>query len=293
LIDLEELFAWADKNNMKFNNDKFVLLQYGRSRDPQEQSYVLPGNVKLTPSASTRDLGIEMSCSGDFDEHIAKTTLACRRLSGMLFRSFQTRQADHLLPVYKALIQSRLDYCSVLWTPKRVTPLRLIEKVQSSFTRRLIIEGQRGSDLDYWQRLKRLKLFSVQRRHERYAAIYVWKIRHGIVHNPGLEFENSARRGTWCKVPRHSSRQREESFLVWGPKVFNSLPKDIRDFTVDIDCVRPIEKFKKKLDLFLKDIPDKPNMGQDYTRRMDVVDIYSGRRSNSLCDILNYTRATV
>ena len=283
--DLETLFTWADKYNMKFNGDKFVLLRYSKNREINESNYRLPGNVELAPSTSTRDLGIEMSSSGDFDAHVGKLSLSCRRLVGMLFRSFQNKDAEILLPVYKALVLSKLDYCSILWTPKTVTQLRLVEEIQAVFTRRLVINGVKGTDMDYWQRLECLRLYSVQRRHERYAIMYIWKILNKLVHNPGLVFEDNVRRGTWCKVDRYSSPLREASFLIWGPRVFNATPKEIRDFRPPVTSKNPVDSFKRKLDKFLSQVPDKPNLSQEYSSRINTVDI-RGMKSNSLIDLI-------
>ena len=38
-------------------------------------------------------------------------------------------------------------------------------------------------DLSYNERLKALKLYSLQRRRERYCIIYVWKVLEGLVPN--------------------------------------------------------------------------------------------------------------
>ena len=74
-----------------------------------------------------------------------------------------------------------------------------------------------------------------------------------------IQTRRSERRGLNCKIPnvQRTALQsiqtiKEESFLVYGPKLFNALPRDLRDFTGNLDT------FKSKLDTFLKNIPDKP-----------------------------------
>ena len=67
---------------------------------------------------------------------------------------------------------SRLDYGSQLWSPYLTKHINMIEKTQRSFTR--YISGMQG--LSYPERLTVLKLYSLQRRRERYIIIYVWKI---------------------------------------------------------------------------------------------------------------------
>jgi hypothetical protein len=48
---------------------------------------------------------------------------------------------------------------------------------------------------------------------------------------------------------------REQSFQVNGPRLFNSIPKKIRNMTKV-----PVDKFKERLDKFLEMVPDEPNV---------------------------------
>ena len=173
-----------------------------------------------------------------------------------------------------------------LWAPYKICDMRRIEKIQASFTKWIKVEG--GNNLDYWQRLQKFNLYSIQRRFERYRIIYVWKILHGMVVNPGVQFNENrgSRNGISCKIPKHTIRQREESFLVKGPKLFNNLPKEIKEFPIKYpnSQEQSIDAFKGELDKFLSKIPDEPNMGGEYTKRMTGTTIL-GERTNSMIRI--------
>ena len=118
--------------------------------------------------------------------------------------------------------------------------------------------------MSYWERLKFLKMYSQERRMERYRAIYVWKILEGCVPNCGLLETYSERRGREVAIPAIRGRGklqtiREGSFTIHGSKVFNSLPKEIRNLSrISVD------DFKSKLDKYLETLPDEPKVG-DYT----------------------------
>ena len=77
-----------------------------------------------------------------------------------------------MLTLFKSLVISRLDYVSQLWSPHKISQITLIEKVQRSFTKH--ITGMR--DLSYHERLQAVRLYSLQRRRERYCIILIWKI---------------------------------------------------------------------------------------------------------------------
>ena len=107
-----------------------------------------------------------------------------------------------------------------------------IENLQKIFTKKI----PEVKNLDYWQRLKFLKMLSQERRMERYRALYVWKILECVTPNFGLETMTSERRGREVVIKPARWKQsiqtlRENSFQVNGAKVFNSLPKKIRNLT--------------------------------------------------------------
>ena len=82
-----------------------------------------------------------------------------------------------MMTLWKALVQPILDYCSQLWCPIRPGQIKQLEKIQKSFTRKISL----GEKLNYWERLKQLRLFSQERRRERYRVIYIWKILENLV----------------------------------------------------------------------------------------------------------------
>ena len=176
----------------------------------------------------------------------------------------------------------------MLWCPNELSELRKLEGIQSNFTLRMACaKTNSGNRLDYWQRLKHLNLYSIQRRFERYNVIYVWKILHRIVHNPGLKFKmegvEQSRQGLTCIIPKGTSKLRENSFLVRGPKLFNSLPRHIREFPFDNAILQQqaVNNFKKTLDEYLTLIPDEPSSRSEYTKYMTGSTIY-GDTTNSI-----------
>ena len=74
-----------------------------------------------------------------------------------------------------------------------------IEKLLKDFTARI----PEVSEMNYWERLKHLKMNSEQRRMERYKIIYVWKVLEKLVPEANLTLANieSDRVGRKCKVP--------------------------------------------------------------------------------------------
>ena len=97
--------------------------------------------------------------------------------------------------------------------------------------------------------------------------------------------EENDRRGRWCRVPnvtRQASvavqRLRYSSFAIIGPKLFNVMPREIRNIT---GC--PIDHFKHRLDSYLKTLPDEPLVA-GYT-------MYRRAETNSLTDMTRFATA--
>lgn len=265
--DLQTVYTWAEEVNMVFNGDKFECLRYWPNEDignvfKAEFIYTDPKGEKIVEKDSLRDLGVEMSSNLSFSIHINKITTSCRKLTGWALRTFRSRNKVVMLTIWKSLIQSILDYCSQLWSPYSAADIGKLEDVQRSFTSR--IDGMTG--LNYWQRLKALNLYSQERRRDRYAIIFIWKVAMGQVDGYNLDFTpKTDRRGRECRVkpvPRNSPpsvrKARENSLAVKGAKMFNMLPPDIRNTDSE-----KVHIFKTKLDRFLRNIPDQPTIQEE------------------------------
>ena len=121
-----------------------------------------------------------MSNSGNFNEHIKTVCEKASNMCSWILRTFTSRSPVLMLTLWKSLVLPILDYCSQLWSPSNKGLIQQIESIQQSFTRKVAIGKLTNNN---WDRLSHLKLYSLQRRRERYAIIYVWKILEGHVPN--------------------------------------------------------------------------------------------------------------
>ena len=181
--------------------------------------------------------------------------------------------------MWKSLVQGHIDYCSQLYFPNQSNELQSLENLLKTFTKKI----PEVSHLDYWSRLKHLKMFSQQRRAERYRILYTWKVLEGLVPNCGIHHKLNERRGRECLIPASRGRQaiqslRDQSFQMAGPKLFNSLPRYLRDLKKI-----SIEEFKEKLDQFLASLPDHPKIGDLVP---NICNQTTAKPSNSLTDVI-------
>ena len=139
-----------------------------------------------------------------------------------------------MITIWNSLVRPCLDYCSPVWSPRpsNFQEIDLLEGIQRSFTRQ--IDGMEG--LDYAQRLKKLHMYSIQRRNERFKILYLYKIKEGLVPNVSNKYKlyfTESRLGILCKIPRFRPRgkarkARDNSFAWTACNLWNSLPKCVR-----------------------------------------------------------------
>ena len=237
----------------------------------------------IEPTGNVKDLGIYIDCDATFNSQIEKLISKAKNKCSWILRTFETRDKLPMLTLYKSLVIPILDYCSQIWSPAKKGHIQNIEEIQRSFTRK--IKGTQN--MDYWQRLKFLNLYSLERRRERYSIMYTWKIlEHLVPSSLSIDPKIHNRRGRECTLPPLNTRAaksvqnlREGSFSCRGPRLFNKLPREIRGMSCSVNV------FKRALDSFLKNIPDNP-LTQNYTA-------YSTHASNSLLDIIQASAATL
>ena len=167
-----------------------------------------------------------------FTVHIANTVAAGTKIVGWVLRTFRRRSRVVMLTLWKSLVLPLLDYCCQLWSPSSLGQIRLLENVQKEFLNK--IWGM--SRLNYWEQLSTMKLYSLQRRRERYIIIYTWKVLEKLVPNFGIQCHTNPRTGRFCLVPhvRSSAAARVQtirfaSLSVNGPRLFNAMPKCVRN----------------------------------------------------------------
>ena len=263
--DLELIYKWADQVNMEFNSDKFECLRcWPHPEKPDsgaQHNYHVSNGEAIKAETEVKDLGVLFSPDLSFKPHILNMLKQTNKLIGWVLRTFRTRSRKLMLTVWRSLIQPKLDYCSQLWSPQDASTIGLLEDTQRHFTAR--IHGMR--DKDYWDRLAELGLYSQQRRRERYACIFVWKCSVGLVSGYTLAFTNNPRRGKICTVnpisksaPATVRRAKEASLAVHGARLFNILPRHVRDTVLPENKLALL--FKKNLDVYLSKIPDQPTI---------------------------------
>ena len=253
LEDLMAVIEWADENKMELNETKFMLLLHGKNQ-AMKLPYKVSETILLEQSEFAKDLGILVDSSLKWSQHIATATASARQLAGWVLRVFKSRSKEVILLLYKTLIRPKLEYGCVVFNPHQICDIAKLEEVQRTLTYKI----DYMTTLNYWERLEKLKLYSMQRRRERFICIQMFKIYRGLIQNDlNLNFYQTTRHGPKCKRKKLTAKSanintiRCNSFSDVGATLFNILPHHIKE-------AKTVNTFKQHLDRLLQAIPDRP-----------------------------------
>ena len=203
-------------------------------------------------------------------KHIGTMVNKARQSLSWVLSIIYDRSLSTMMLLYKSFVRSKVEYCCPLWHTNKISDIQLIESVQRTFTTR--ISGMER--LNYWQRLKKLNLLSLQRRRERFSIFQMWKIIYGNNNNNlNFQFRFSERRGLIVLInpiqnPNSKAQSLyDNSFAVMGPRLWNRLPANI----TQLSC---FSLFKIAVDTFLSTLPDKPPLqGYPYTNDNSLISL--------------------
>ena len=272
---------------MELNPNKFEYINYKsiRNHNNLDLLNVLPFSfsklshyhvtdlVEIPKLTFTKDLGVYVDEELNWKIHINKITKSCKQLCSWALSVFHTRNKDTMLTIFNSLIRSKLEYCAEIWHPHQIQEILKVEQIQRSFTSR--IAGMQNSN--YWERLYKLGIMSLQRRREKIIILHVWKIRHGFYPNSiNLEFKTHSRSCSIKAIIKPLPKIRgklltafDESFIIKAAKLWNILPPELTH-------ISSLNLFKRNLDNFLKNVADKPPLpGYPYTCDNSLTSIFS------------------
>ena len=133
----------------------------------------------LQTTLGEKVLGVIVDPDLNVEKHIVEKVKKANRILGLLMRKITYKTKDIMVPLFKTLIRPILEYANATWCPYLRKHIDMIEGVQRRFTKEIIGMG----NLEYEDRLKGLRLPSLEYRRIRGDMIEVYKIKHEY-HDP-------------------------------------------------------------------------------------------------------------
>ena len=106
-----------------------------RSRNPLSYNYTVNDNT-IEKVNKFHDLGVTFNCKFDFNDDLIFRISKAKSTVGVIKRmAHEFNYPTALKTLYTALVRSKLEYCSVVWSPYYTVATNSIENIQKSFLR--------------------------------------------------------------------------------------------------------------------------------------------------------------
>lgn len=240
LATVDAVSAWMASNRLRLNLDKTQFLWLGSKEqlaklDKQQLAAILPA---LVESTSARDLGVILDEQLTFKQHVSKLSQSCyfqlRRL-----RSIRRSLSPALLnTLVHAFVCSRLDFCNSSFCGSSVAVLDRMQSILNAAAR--LVLGLRKFDHISVAMRDTLHWLPVRQRIDFKVCLLVRNCLNGAAPPYLSEFcvpvstvgyrqhLRSAAHGD-LKLPKvHRERYGRRGFYISGPRLWNQLPRDIR-----------------------------------------------------------------
>lgn len=224
--DLDKLIAWADRWQMEFNSTKCKVLHLGK--DNRNFSYEMEGDW-LESVEEEKDLGVVVNRTMKFSKQCLVAKNRANKTLGFINRNVSYKSKEVVRSLYNAYVRPHLEYCIQAWSPHYRQDIDMLEAVQRRATR--MIPTLRH--LQYRDRLRELKMFSIERRYLRGDMIELFKMFTDSSYIDVSRFftlENVSRtRGNGRKIRKQGCRLDVRKYFFSHRVVdfWNSLPKEV------------------------------------------------------------------
>ena len=126
--DLQSISEWGTHNLVIFNTSKTQLLTISLSCTPSNYSIIFDDS-EIPPFNSVNILGLQISSSLSWWDHIVQIAKSASKKLGVLFRCKQYFDSAQLFKLYTGFIHPCLEYCSHIWGSSPYTSL--LDKIES------------------------------------------------------------------------------------------------------------------------------------------------------------------
>jgi len=204
--DLTRLNAWSNSMQLKLSLPKCIILHIGAQPDAFE--YKL-GASPLEPAAQIKDLGVTITSDLKSSTHCLLIAKKASQKASCILRFFETKDPKFLFRLFCVYCRPILEYASSAWNPFLKKDIVLLEKVQRSFTKRILY----NQNLSYGERLTILESKSLAERRIETDLIMTYKIINGLVAIKVEDFFTLS----------HISTTRGHPFKIHKPKLNKSV----------------------------------------------------------------------
>lgn len=170
-------------------------------------------------------LGVTLDDTMTFKPHISNLILKLSRIVSLLYQLKDFMPIYVLKMLYNAHILPHLLYCTPIWCNTYPTHLLPVIRIQKKIIRIVTNSDYFAHTQPLFKETKLLKLFEINKLQ---IAIYMHKslkTQNSIIHSQH-NYETRTREN--LRTPMHNLTLFEHSLAFSGPKIWNSIPEEIK-----------------------------------------------------------------
>jgi hypothetical protein len=241
--DLKEILSYANKNLLFLNTTKTqqLLICPSKMKIEKIKSECLPiqiGNNPIPFVREAKNLGVIFNEKLDWKDQVNSTSKRCFMGMKILYRNKKFIPSNLKLCLIKTLIYPLIDYCNVVLTDVTVQENNKLQRIQNACIR--FVAGAKKYD-HLTAHFKGMKELNVTNRRDKHALCIIYKIIKTPMYVPIYlqnlvkRLRSSTNRLTCSEftsqhfIPLHRTSKCSRSFKIKYAKVWNNIPKVIRD----------------------------------------------------------------
>ena len=240
---ISEINTWMVHNMLQLNQDKteFYIIGTGKATKNLSNVILKLGDLSVEPSATIKNLGVVFDCTLNMSAHVSHL---CKTINFHIrnlwrIRRFLSQEACH--HAVRSLVLSRIDYANSLLLGAREGDLTRLQRLQNRAARLVFACGRdrRSTDLMnalHWLPVKQRIYFKI--------VLHIYKCLSctaptylcnliNLYNDPATAEDRPSLRSSDDKTKLAEVRTYKKagdcSFVVGGPKLWNTLPDDVRE----------------------------------------------------------------
>jgi hypothetical protein len=176
--DLQKVFEWAEKWDMKFNVDKCTHVCITLKTKPRAYNFTINGKA-IPKEKSCKYLGVTINETLSWNTQSEQVRSKASRTLGLIRRTLGRCSKEVRETAYNTLVRPQLEYATSAWNPHTDRNVRIIESVQRQAARFVSHNYDRTASVS--EMLTDLGWDSLQCRRTIHQAEMFYKIQRGIV----------------------------------------------------------------------------------------------------------------
>ena len=223
---------WLTDHKLKLNASKtnYMIIDFS-GRTTSDLSLAING-TSINKVKSTKILGVILDSRISFKEHTQSVVTKMKQRIGLISRIKKFVSSSVLNILYKARVQSTVDYCITVYGYGVNSQIEDIEKQQRRAARMIAKSNQNIIEI-----YRQLNWKSFTQRRNYFTSIFIYKCLNGLSPEMCLNMFSFNRRGKNTRsesrsdlvLPLIKTRTIENSIFYNGVKVYNSLPTVLRN----------------------------------------------------------------